>query len=352
MGIVLPRVLNYLLLTPFYTRIFSLAEYGVITELYAYVVFLMVILTYGLETGLFRFANSKENSDDVYKTSLISIIITSLIFIFVIILSAWRIASYIGYSGHVGYIVLLALIVGLDALSAIPFAKIRLDNRPVKYAVIRIVEVSVNLLANGFFMVWARNHYLDNAFAARVYNPDFGVGYVLICNLIATAVKTILLAGEIFNRKGRFNPALWRTIILYCLPLLIAGLAGTVNEAIDRVMIKYLIPADQLPMEQLGIYGANYRLAVLMTLFISMFRYAAEPFFFSKKNETNAKDIYADVMRYFVFIGMLIFLLVVLYMDIFKYFIGKEFRTGFGYRSYRTGRKSFNGDLFQSFNLV
>ncbi|HYW94083.1 MAG TPA: oligosaccharide flippase family protein, partial [Bacteroidales bacterium] len=161
-GIVLPRVLNYLLLTPFYTRIFSTAEYGVITELYAYVVFLMVILTYGLETGLFRFADSKHNKDDVYKTTLTSIVITSFIFITVILLLASKLAGIVGYPGHVNYIVLLALIVGLDALSAIPFAKIRLDNRPVKYTIIRIVEVTVNLAANWLFLYWGRKHYLDN----------------------------------------------------------------------------------------------------------------------------------------------------------------------------------------------
>ncbi len=328
MGIVLPRVLNYLLLTPFYTRIFSRAEYGMFTELYAYVVFLMVILTYGLETGLFRFADSRDNRDDVYKTTLVSIIVTSAIFIFVMLLSARRIASFIGYSGHVEYITLLGLIVGLDALSAIPFAKIRLDNHPRRYAIIRIVEVSVNLLANGFFLLWARHHYMDNAFAAKVYKPEIGIGYVLICNLIATAVKTLMLAKEIFYFKGRFYLALWRTIIAYCLPLLIAGLAGTVNETIDRVMIRHLIPEAQHPLEQLGVYGANYKLAVLMTLFIQMFRYAAEPFFFSKKNELDARTIYADVMKYFVFTCVVIFLMVVLYMDIFKYFIGSQFRTG------------------------
>ncbi len=328
MGIVLPRVLNYLLLTPFYTRIFTKAEYGMITELYAYVVFLMVILTYGLETGLFRFADSKKNKDDVYKTSLISIVVSSLIFIVVMVISARQIANFIGYSTHVNYIVFLTLIVGLDALSAIPFAKIRLDNHPRRYAVIRIVEVSVNVLANGFFLLWARNHYLDNHFAAMVYKPQIGIGYVLICNLIATGVKTILLSKEIFYRRGTFYKSLWKTILKYSLPLLIAGLAGIVNETLDRIMIRHLIPESQHPLEQLGIYGANIKLAVLMTLFIQMFRYAAEPFFFSKKNEVDAKTMYADIMKYFVFTCAVIFLFVVLYIDIFKYFIGSQFRTG------------------------
>lgn len=327
-GIVLPRVLNYLLLTPFYTRIFSREQYGMITELYAYVVFLMVILTYGLETGLFRFADKDDNKDQVYKTSLISVTVTSLSFIAICLLFSVKIAGFLDYADHPEFISLLAIIVGLDTLTAIPFAKIRLDNRPVKYAWIRIIEVLVNIGANWFLLYWCPDHAAKYEWVSNIYNPEFGVGYVLVSNLLATGIKTLLLSSEIFRLRGKFNFAIWKQIMNYSLPLLVAGLAGTINEAIDRVMLKHLTPAQDMPLEQLGIYGANYKLAVMMTLFIQMFRYAAEPFFFSKKNESNAKQIYADVMRYFVFAGMLIFLLVMMYIDVFKLFIGKEFRDG------------------------
>ncbi len=327
-GIVLPRLLNYLLLTPFYTRIFTRAEYGVITELYAYVVFLIVLLTYGLETGLFRFADKKENRDNVYKTSLISIYITSFVFIIIALLSSGRIASVLNYSGNVSYISMLVLIVGIDALTAIPFAKIRLDNRPLKYAIIRIVEVVTNISFNIFFLYWCPRHYTEYSWVMEIYDPNFGVGYVLLSNLLATTIKSGLLYKELFYSKGSFNFTLWKNIMRYSLPLLIAGMAGTVNEAIDRVMLRHLIPEHLHPLQQLGVYGANFKLAVLMTLFIQMFRYAAEPFFFSKKNEANAREIYADVMKYFVFIGIVIFLLVMLFLDVFQLFIGKDFREG------------------------
>jgi O-antigen/teichoic acid export membrane protein len=328
LGIVLPRLLNYLLLTPFYTRIFLREQYGIITELYAYVVFLMVILTYGLETGLFRFAGKTGNKDSVYKTALLSISITTLIFILAGLAFSGDIAALIDYPDKSIYIKLLVWIIALDAFSAIPFAKIRIENQASKYAIIRIVEILVNLLANWFLLFYAPRHYVESDWLNSFYNPDFGVGYVLVSNLAGSAVKTLLLYKEIFFRKGHFVFTQWKEIMAYSLPLLIAGLAGTVNEAIDRVMLKYMIPVEQAPLEQLGVYGANYKLAVLMTLFIQMFRYAAEPFFFSKQDRSDAKIIYASVMKYFVAAGMLIFLVVMLYIDLFKLFIGSDFREG------------------------
>jgi len=328
LGIVLPRVLNYLLLTPFYTRVFSPEEYGVITELYAYVVFLIVILTYGLETGFFRFSDKSNNDADVYKTSLISIFSTSLLFIISVVIFSRSIAGVLGYEDRSYLIVWLAIIVGLDAFTSIPFAKIRLDNRPVKYAIIRIIEVLVNIGANWFFLYFCPKHEGSSNFITMVYNPQIGVGYVLISNLMATGIKTLLLFHEYFILKGKFVFGILRKILPYSLPLLIAGLAGTVNEAIDRILLKHLVPDELNPLYQLGIYGANYKIAVLMTLFIQMFRYAAEPFFFSKKNEKNAKMIYADVMKVFVFFCVIIYIFVNGFIDYFKFFIGEEFREG------------------------
>ncbi|MGC9342049.1 MAG: polysaccharide biosynthesis C-terminal domain-containing protein [Bacteroidales bacterium] len=328
MGIVLPRLLNYLLLTPFYTRVFTKAEYGIITELYAYVVFLIVILTYGMETGFFRYAEGRKTVDNVYRTSLVSVFTTSLAFIAIVSVFNERIAGIIDYQDTSQYILWLAIIVSLDAFTAIPFARIRFENKAFRYAVIRIVEVSVNILANWFFIYYCDRHYENSAVIQKIYNPDIRVGYVLISNLLASSVKTILLIPEIFRLKGAFQFTLLKKILNYSFPLLVAGLAGTVNEAIDRVLLKYRLPDSDTALEQLGVYGANFKLAVLMTLFIQMFRYAAEPFFFSKKNEKNAKTIYADVMKFFIFFCMIIFIGVTLFMDIFKYFIGESFRDG------------------------
>ena len=328
LGIVLPRVLNYLLLTPFYTRIFTTGEYGIVTELYAYVVFLIVLLTYGMETGFFRFSEGERKTQNVYKTALLSLFTTSSLFILFVSFFKDKIAVVLEYQDTSQYILWLGIIVALDAFTSIPFAKIRLENKALKYAIIRIIEVLVNIFANVFFLLYCHNNYENSVFIQKIYNPDIRVGYVLISNLIATSVKTILLYKEIFLSKGKFDKGILKTILSYSWPLLIAGLAGTVNEAIDRILLKFRLPDHIEPLEQLGIYGANFKLAVLMTLFIQMFRYAAEPFFFEKKNEENAKEIYADVMKFFIFFCMVIFLGVTLFIDVFKLFIGKDFREG------------------------
>ena len=346
LGIVLPRLLNYLLLTPFYTRVFEKAAYGVITELYAYVVFLLVILTYGMETGYFRYASHSDKKDRVYSTVLASLFTTSLIFILAMNLWSLPLSRAIGYAQHPEYIKWLAIIVGIDAFTSIPFARIRLQNRPVKYAAIRLMEVGVNIGLNLFFLYYCPRH-TDSELISRIYQSDIGVGYVLISNLIATSIKLILLLPEIAAAfRSTFDWSLLKTVLKYSYPLLIAGLAGTVNEALDRILLKHLISPDLNPMEQLGIYGANYKLAVLMTLFVQMFKYAAEPFFFSKSKEKNARKLYADVMTFFVVAGLFIFLLVTLYLDYFILFIGSGLPRRSAYCSRRAGRQSGDGNVF------
>lgn len=328
LGIVLPRLLNYLLLTPFYTRIFERAAYGVITELYAYVVFLLVILTYGMETGYFRFASTSEQKDKVYSTVLASLFLSSLLFIVLVQFTSGPISTLLGYEQHPEYIKWLAVIVGIDAFTTIPFARIRLRNQAIKYALIRIGEVSANIGLNIFFLYYCPRHG-DSGWVSSLYDENVGVGYVLISNLIASSLKLLLLIPDMLAAfRSIFDIHLFKQIFKYSYPLLIAGLAGTVNEALDRILLKHMIPMEQGPMEQLGIYGANYKLAVLMTLFVQMFKYAAEPFFFSKSEEKNAKKLYADVMLFFVLAGLFIFLLVNLYLDYFILFIGSDFREG------------------------
>lgn len=328
LGIVLPRLLNYLLLTPFYTRVFDRATYGIITELYAYVVFLLVILTYGMETGYFRYASNSQDKGRIYTTVLSSLLFTSLAFIGMVLIWSGPISAAIGYEQHPEYIKWLAAVVAIDAFTAIPFARIRLRNQPVKYAMIRIAEVSINIGLNLFFLRYCPRH-ADSEWVSLLYNENIGVGYVLISNLIASLIKLLLLVPDIFAAlRSVFDLSLFKRILKYSYPLLIAGLAGTVNEALDRILLKHMIPQELNPMEQLGIYGANYKLAVLMTLFVQMFKYAAEPFFFSKSEEKDAKNLYADVMKFFVIAGLFIFLLVNLYLDYFILFIGADFREG------------------------
>jgi O-antigen/teichoic acid export membrane protein len=330
MGTVVPRLLNYIVLTPFFTRVFQLGEYGIVTELYAYIVFLMVILTYGMETGYFRYAEKHAVPDEVFTTSLVSLFVTSSLFIAVVTVFSQNIANIIGYPDNQGYFIMIGIIVGVDAFTAIPFARLRQKNKALKFALLKIAGVVINIVLNFLFLYFIPTYHLNEKyeFIAAVYSAKIGVGYVFISNMVASLVTLLLLTEEILKVNIKFNRKLWKELIYYSLPLLVAGLAGTVNEALDRVMLKHLIPADLHPLEQLGIYGANYKIAVLMQLFIQMFRFAAEPFYFSKAKEKNAEWLFGDVMKYFVIVCMLIFLMVTLYIDIFKHFIGRSFYGG------------------------
>ena len=328
LGIVIPRLLSYLLLTPFYTRIFSSTQYGIITELYAYVVFLLVILTYGMETGFFRFADKNHNIKDVYKTSLIALFSTSSLFICIILLAQNDISQILQYPENPEYIRWIAIIVTIDAFTSIPFAKLRLLNKAFKYSIIRITEVLVNILANWFFLYYCPRHFESMDLISRIYRPEIGVGYVFISNLLSSIIKLILLLPDILQNQGKMDLRILKKMLIYSYPLLIAGMAGTINEALDRVLLRHILKDNAL--SQLGIYGANFKLAVLMTLFVQMFRYAAEPFFFNRKDEKDAAIVYAEIMNYFVFIGMMIFMLVMIFIDYFILFIGVNFREGAG----------------------
>lgn len=329
-GTVVPRLLNYLLLTPFFTRVFNLEEYGIITELYAYVVFLMIILTYGMETGFFRFAQSRNDDKMVFSTSLISILASSLLFIMLTRIMALPFSSMLGYEEHPEYIIWIGIIVGVDAFTAIPFARLRWENRAVKFASIKIASVVLNIGLNFLFLLVLPSMEGGNStsWLMKIYNPEIGVGYVFVSNVASSLFSLVLLSGTIIRVKPYFDRMLWFSMIAYSFPLLISGLAGTVNEALDRVLLRHLLPDPDAALAQLGIYGANYKIAVLMTLFIQMFRYASEPFYFGNADKANAKTIFAQVMKYFVIASLLIFLVVNLYIDLFKHFIGSDFHEG------------------------
>lgn len=330
-GTVVPRLLNYILLTPFFTRVFGLGEYGIVTELYAYVVFLIIILTYGMETGFFRFAQLNNDGDEVFSTSIISLLFTSAGFILLTGFFSGNIASWLDYGEHPEYILWIGMIVGIDAFTSIPFARLRWQNKAIKFAAIRIISVVVNIVLNFSFLYFIPN--LDSkeqlpAWLNVIYNPNIGVGYVFISNLISSLVTLVLLSETIVKMKIRFSFVLWKKMLAYSFPLLIAGLAGTVNEALDRVLLKHLLPDPGTALEQLGIYGANYKIAVLMTLFIQMFRFASEPFYFAQADQKNSGHLFAEVMKLFIIAGVFIFLGVMLYMDLFKHFIGSSFHEG------------------------
>ena len=325
------RLLNYFL-TPLYTYLFSTSEFGDVTSAYAYVSFLLVFLTYGMETTLFRFSQIEDDKEKVYSTALISLFITSVIFIFVSAYFAAPISETLKFSGHPEYVVWFAIILGFDALAAIPFARLRLQNKAKRFAVIRSLNIAINIGLNLFFLVFCKSVYdapqsVFKPFVELVYNPSIGIGYIFISNLFASVITLFLLSPEMFSVKWKMDTTLWKQMMKYGLPLLVAGLAGMANETLDRVLIPHLLP-EAIAKSQNGIYGACYKVAILMTIFIQAFRFAAEPFFFNHSKEVDSKKTYAVIMKYFVIICSVIFLGTMMNMEWIQYFIGEKFREG------------------------
>ena len=318
-------------MVPLYTYVFSKAEYGIVSEFYAYTGFLGTLLMFGFETGFFRFTQVAENKEKVYSTALNFVLIANVVFVVLIATFVSPISSALRYPDHHEYFYWFALILVFDSVASIPFARLRSENRAWQFAVIKFSEIGFTVLLNLFFIVVCKHAFEADAssFFGKLYNPEIGVGYIFISNLIASSLKLLLLTPQLKGVLGGIDVVLSKKMLAYSLPMVVIGFAGIINEMLDRSILKFLLPFDaHKNMEQLGVYGACYKLSILMTLFIQAFRYAAEPFFFSHVKEKNSTKVYADVMKYFVIVCVFIFLLVTLYIDIFKYFIGKDFRAG------------------------
>ncbi len=329
MPTILGRLLNYLLV-PLQTYVFATDQYGIIGELYAWMSLLLVILTYGFETAFFRFSQEEGLKDRTYSTSLISLLTTSTLFMGVALLFSNQIASVMNYVEHPEYIRWVIIIVSIDAFISISFAKLRLQMRAVKFAVVKFANIGTNILLNLLFLALLPYLYAKEIapeIVNVIYDPSMGVGYVFIANVVASLVTLLLLIPEIFKVKWCFDFELWKKMMRYALPLLVLGLAGIVNETMDRVLIKYLSPKD-IAQSQVGIYSACYKISIMMTIFIQAFKYAAEPFFFSKAKDRDAKETYANVMTVFVLICTIMFVGIMLYIDIIKYFVGPEYHVG------------------------
>jgi O-antigen/teichoic acid export membrane protein len=324
---ILGRLLNYLLV-PFYTRIFVPAEYGVVSEFYAYVTFLIVLYTFGMETAYFHFSSKSGDEEKVYSNSLITISSISAFLSLTLLLFAQTVANALGYSENPEYIRWFALILCFDALTAIPFARLRKQGKAKTFAGLRIINILLNIALNLFFLVLLPKLAKESVLWAAIYSPNMGIGYVFLSNLLASALTLILLIPSLKKVSFPADKKLIREMLVYAFPLLIAGFAGMINETLDRAILKYLVTDKSTAMEQLGIYSACYKLSILMTLFVQTFRYAAEPFFFSQQHKENSRQLYATVMDYFVYGCCIILLAVLLYMDLVKLFIGEEYHAG------------------------
>ena len=327
---VLSRLLNYLLV-PLHTYLFSnAADYGVVGELYAWTSLFIVILTYGMETAFFRFSQDEGVKDRVYSTVVGSLLVTSTLFIVLCSVFAQPIADWLRYPTHPEYVRWFAVIIGVDALTSIFFAHLRFLNKALRFAAVKITNILVNVLLNLFFLLlcpWLLTKNPDSAFVNAIYNPEIGVGYIFIANLVASVVTLLMLFPGILRQKFVFDWQLWKKMFRYAFPLLIFGLAGIVNETMDRVLIKRLSLAAE-PQASVGIYSACYKISILMTIVIQAFKYAAEPFFFRKAKDKDAKETYAEVMTLFVLVCSVIFTGIMLYMDLVQYFVGETYRVG------------------------
>lgn len=330
---IIGRLLNYLLV-PLYTRVLIISDYGIYTEMYAYVSILWVILTYGMETTFFRFSQSESNKTTVYSTSLISLVLTSLVFLVFSLIYARPIANWLGYADNVKYVIWFAFILAFDAVAAIPFAKLRQDNRPVKFALLKLVNIGSNIGLNLFFILlcpFILSRFPDSSVAglvSKIFNPDDLVGYIFISNLIATTLTLILLLPDFPVRHITFDITLLKKMLAYTWPLLVVAIAGSINLSLDKILLARLLPEGSDVMGQVGIYGACYKVSIIMALFVQTFRYAADPFFFSESGKSESRQLYADVLTLFTIAVSVIFLFTVMYLDVVILFIGQAYRDG------------------------
>jgi O-antigen/teichoic acid export membrane protein len=276
-----------------------------------------------METAFFRFA-SKANEKNVYNSTSISLITTTVLLSVVLILLQRPLSVLLQITQHPEYLSMAAAIIGLDALTTIPFAKLRQDGRPVKFAFTKVGGIIINIVSVYFFLsVCPQLAKNPNSWVNLFYNKDWAVGYVLLANLIQNIATLLLLLKQFLGFEWKFDKLLWKEMMIYGLPLIIAGFAGMINETFDRIMLGWWAPVKtvQAAKAQVGIYSACYKLSILITLAVQAFRMGAEPFFFKQSTEENAPKVYARVMKFFVITLCLMFLLVMLYLDLWKNFI-------------------------------
>lgn len=325
------RFLNWMLV-PLYTNVFAAQDYGVVTFVYSVVALAMVILTYGMETGFFRFANHERWKDpmEVYSTCLISLAVSSALFMVLVAVFVGPVTVWMECDGHPSYVLMMAACVALDAFLALPFGYLRYARRPFRFAIVRLVNIGLNIGLNLFFILLCP--WLMEKAPSTVdwfYRPDFSIGYIFLANGISSVVTLAMLIPEMRGFRWRFCGKLFRNMLAYSLPLLVLGLAGIMNQTIDKIIFPVLYKEPDV-MDQLGIYGANYKIAIVMVMFIQAFRFAYEPFIFAqnKQDGRTSTAAYSQAMKYFVIFALFIFLGVMFYLDILKYFIAPKFFSG------------------------
>ena len=310
---IIGKFLNYLLV-PLYTYVLARTDdYGIVTNLYAWTALLLVILTYGMETGFFRFANREDyDAKSVYKTAYITLLSTSTLFAVLCVLFQGSISVVLGYPGHSEFIAMMAVTVAIDAFACIPFAYLRYQKRPLVFAALKLLFVVLNIGFNILFLVVLGKN---------------DVFYVFLSNILATTIQTLCLLPFTMPRGGYFDGAVLKEMLRYSLPLLVLGVAGIMNQTLDRILFPYLYTGEDA-QAQLGIYGACFKVAMVMMMFTQAFRYAYEPFVFAKHKDRQSVEAYADAMKYYIIFSYLILLGVIFYLDIFRYIVSSAYWEG------------------------
>jgi O-antigen/teichoic acid export membrane protein len=309
------RFLNYLLV-PVYTIALpaSSGGYGVVTNIYAWVALILVLLTCGMETGFFRFAN--KGQDDpmrVYSTILLSVSIGSLVFVALGLLFLEPIAGWLEYSEHPWYIGMMMIVVAMDAIQSIPFAYLRYKKRPIKFAALKLLFIFLNIALNLFYYVILEGN---------------DVGYAFLFNLVCTSVVMVCMIPELRGFTYVLDKELLKRMLRYSLPLVILGVAGILNQVADKIIFPFVYPDEAEATIQLGIYGAASKIAMIMAMFTQAFRFAYEPFVFGKSKEKDSREMYAQAMKFFIIFTLLAFLAVMFYLDILRHVIGRDYWDG------------------------
>ncbi|MDR1103363.1 MAG: oligosaccharide flippase family protein [Tannerella sp.] len=329
---IIGRLLNWMLV-PLYVRVLdNTGEYGIVTNLYGWTALLLVILTYGMETGFFRFVNRKEETEPmrVYGTALYSTAVTSTLFLTACLLFLQPLSRAAGYAAHPEYIGMIAGIAALDAFCCIPFAYLRYRGKALRFTGIKLLNIGLNIGLNIFFLVicpWL--HRLHPASMEWFYRPDYGAGYIFVSNAFASVLVFLVLLPDLLpGLRAKMDLQRLKPMLTYSFPVLILGVAGIFNQSADKILFPFLFEDRAYANAQLGIYGACFKIAVVMVMFIQAFRYAYDPFIFAKNREQDSRHAYAQVMKYFIICSLALFLGVMFYIDLLKYFVEPAYYPG------------------------
>lgn len=343
------KFLNYLLV-PLYTGVLSAASggYGVVSNVYAWVALIMVFLTFGMETGFFRFANkSGEEPMKVYANSLIFVGGLSLLFMVLCFLGLNPIASFLEYSDHPEYIGMMAVVIALDSFLCIPYAYLRYKKRPIKFVFIRLLSIVINIAMNLFFLLlcpWLHLHH--PGMVDWFYDSNYLVGYIFVTNVITSVIQLLCFIPELHGFRYRIDKPLMKRMVVYSFPILIFGLVGILNQTVDKIIYPFLFADRQEGLVQLGIYSAATKIAMVMAMFTQAFRYAYEPFVFGKDHEGDNRGMYASAMKYFLIFSLLAFLSVMFYLDLLKYMVARDYWAGLSVVAIVIGAEIFKGVYF------